>query len=81
MTFEVTHVYRHIMEMEQMMTCVLDEMKAEITTNQAKVDANLKQMKEEIMARLEAMIQNNQYYISASCCIEVSLIVYYRFCL
>jgi hypothetical protein len=48
------------MEMEQRMACLLDKMKAEIRTNQAKVDANLKEIKEEIMARLEAMIQNNQ---------------------
>jgi hypothetical protein len=30
------------MEMEQMTTCLLAEMKAEIRTNQAKADVNLK---------------------------------------
>jgi hypothetical protein len=33
---------------------------AEIRTNQAKADANLKGMKEEMTPRLEAMMQNNQ---------------------
>jgi hypothetical protein len=32
------------METEQMMACLLAEMKAEIRTNQAKADANLKEM-------------------------------------
>jgi hypothetical protein len=50
--------------MEQMMANLLAEMKAEIRTNreemktnQAKMDANLKEMKEEMMARLEAKIE------------------------
>jgi hypothetical protein len=42
--------------MEQMMARLLDE----IRTNQAKADANLKDMKEEIIARLEAKIDANQ---------------------
>jgi hypothetical protein len=46
------------MEVEQMMAHLLTEMKAEIRANQAKADANLKEMKEEMMARLGAMIQN-----------------------
>jgi hypothetical protein len=47
------------MEMEQMMACLLAEMKAEIRTNQANTDTSLKEIKEEMMERLEAMIQNN----------------------
>jgi rubrerythrin len=53
-------LYRHIMEMEQMMARLLAEMKAQTRTNQAKVDASLNKMKEEMTARLEAMIQKNQ---------------------
>jgi hypothetical protein len=34
-------------------------MKAEIRTIQAKMDTNLKEMKEEMMARLEAKIEAN----------------------
>jgi hypothetical protein len=45
------------MEMEQIMTHLLAKIKAEIRTNQAKADINLKEKKEEITARLEAMIQ------------------------
>jgi hypothetical protein len=52
--------------MEQMMACLLSEMKAEIRTtgeemktNQAKMDANLKEMKEGMTARLEAKLGAN----------------------
>jgi hypothetical protein len=48
------------MEMEEVMTHLLAGMKPEIRTNQAKVDANLKEMKEEMVARVKAVIQNNQ---------------------
>jgi hypothetical protein len=48
------------MEMEQMMTCLLAKMKPEIRINQTKVNANLQEMKEEMVARLKAMVQNNQ---------------------
>jgi cob(I)alamin adenosyltransferase len=47
------------METEQMMAHLLARMKAEIRTNQAKTDANLKEMKEEMMARLEAKVEAN----------------------
>lgn len=47
------------MEMEQMMDHLLVKMKATIRTNQAKADTNLKEMKIEMAARLEAMMQNN----------------------
>jgi hypothetical protein len=36
------------MEMEQMMACLLAEMKDEIRTNQAKANVNLKEIKEEM---------------------------------
>jgi hypothetical protein len=49
------------MEMEQMMACLLAEMKAVIRTNEAKVDISLK----EIMARLKAMIPNYREKIMA----------------
>jgi hypothetical protein len=48
------------MEMEQIIACLLAEIKIEIRTNQAKTDANLKEMKEEMTSRPEAMIMNNQ---------------------
>jgi hypothetical protein len=38
------------MEVEQMMACLLEEMK----TNQTKMDANLREMKEEMLAKMEA---------------------------
>jgi hypothetical protein len=41
-------------------------MKEEIRTNQTKVDANLKEIKEGMMARLEAMIQNNKERMEAN---------------
>jgi hypothetical protein len=41
------------MEMEQRMACLL----AEIRTNQTKMDAYLKETKEELTARLEAKIE------------------------
>jgi hypothetical protein len=34
-------------------------MKAEIRTNQGKMDANLKEMKEEMMAKMETEITSN----------------------
>jgi hypothetical protein len=40
-------------------------MKEEIRTNQAKVDANLREMKEEMMARLEAIIEANHERMEA----------------
>jgi uncharacterized coiled-coil protein SlyX len=53
-------LYRHKMGMEQMMACLLDEIKAEIRTNQAKTVAYLRQMiasqellKEEMLAKME----------------------------
>jgi 23S rRNA pseudoU1915 N3-methylase RlmH len=49
-------LYRHTMEMEQMMACLLDE----IRTNQTKADTNLKEMKEEMTTRLKAKIDTNQ---------------------
>jgi hypothetical protein len=44
------------MKVEQMMECLLAKMNA----NQAKADATLKEMKEELMARMEAKIDANQ---------------------
>jgi hypothetical protein len=44
------------MEVEQMMECLLAKMNA----NQAKADSNLKEMKEELMARTEAKIDANK---------------------
>jgi hypothetical protein len=38
----------------------MDANQAEMKVNQAKMDADLREMGEEIMARLEAMLQNNQ---------------------
>jgi hypothetical protein len=48
------------MAMEQMMARLLAEIKTEITTNQAKTDADLRERGEEMTARLEAMIQNQE---------------------
>jgi hypothetical protein len=48
--------------MEQVMECLLAKVKAiqaKIDANQAKMGFDLKEMKEEMLARLEAMIQNN----------------------
>jgi thymidylate synthase len=53
------------MEMEQM-TCLLAKMKAEIRTKQAKADVNLTEMKGEMTARLDVMIQNNQERMMAT---------------
>jgi hypothetical protein len=39
------------------MACLLAETKAEIRTNQVKADTSLKEMKEEMTARLEAKIE------------------------
>jgi hypothetical protein len=52
--------YRHTMEIKQITACLLAKLKAEIRTSQAKVNANVKEMKEDMTARLEAMVQNNQ---------------------
>jgi endo-alpha-1,4-polygalactosaminidase (GH114 family) len=38
----------------------MERLLAKMEANQAKTDANLKEMKEEMTARLEAMIQTNQ---------------------
>jgi uncharacterized protein YgiM (DUF1202 family) len=48
------------MEMEQMMALLLAEKKAKRRTNQAKADADLKEIEEEMTARLETMIQKTQ---------------------
>jgi hypothetical protein len=49
--------------MEQMMAPLLSEMKAEIRTKHVKVDTNLKEMKGEMMASLEAKMEaNNKTY-------------------
>jgi hypothetical protein len=45
------------MEVERMMARLLAGMKAEIRMSQAKMDASLKEIKEEMMARLEAKIE------------------------
>jgi N-formylglutamate amidohydrolase len=53
-------LYHYKLEMEKMMECLLDNIKAEIRTNQEKTDANLRQMtagqellKEEMLAKME----------------------------
>jgi hypothetical protein len=51
------------MEMQQMMKRLLAKMDtnpAEMIANQAKTDTDLREMREEIMAGLETMIQSNQ---------------------
>jgi hypothetical protein len=45
------------MEVEQMMACLLPKIKGEVRNSQAKMDASLKEVKEELMARLEAEIE------------------------
>jgi nucleoid-associated protein YejK len=56
------------MEMEQMMAHLLAKMKAEIRINQAKTAINLKEINEEMMARLEATIEaNNKKYEVLRC--------------
>jgi hypothetical protein len=44
----------------------IDINQAQMRTNQAKVDTSLKEMREEMMARLEVMIQNSKERMEAS---------------
>jgi hypothetical protein len=46
--------------MDQMMARLLAKIKTEITTSQAKTDADLREMGEQMTTRLEAMIQNQE---------------------
>jgi recombination DNA repair RAD52 pathway protein len=58
----------HPVNMEQLMehlVTVIEKMDAERDSNQAKMDTNVREMKEEMMARLEALIQNNQELMMA----------------
>jgi hypothetical protein len=49
-----------------MMECLLAEMNAKIKINRAKTDSNLKEMKDEMTARLEAKVEANHYMMEAS---------------
>jgi hypothetical protein len=44
----------------------MDVNQAQMRTSQAKADTNLKEMKAEMMVRLEAMIQNNKGRMEAN---------------
>jgi hypothetical protein len=52
-------LYHHAVETEQIMAHLVAKMKAEMGTKQVMKDASIKEMKEEMMARLESKIEVN----------------------